>query len=152
MDAWGLKNCAKAPQWYSDTVTAILVLRGFDANDVIRTAYHRYNLSLGGGLSKLSGKVFRIGHPGWLNEIMVMQALGGVEMAMPAFHLKRGPGPVRRSAITVVMIRLHVWRPNRATHLPCALMILNSCRQPERREASQHCHRNEIDEQWHCGG
>ncbi len=82
VDAWGLKNCAQGPAWYSDTVTAIVVPEGFNANDVIRTAYDRYDLSLGGGLSKLAGKVFRIGHLGWLNEIMVMQALGGVEMAM----------------------------------------------------------------------
>jgi alanine-glyoxylate transaminase / serine-glyoxylate transaminase / serine-pyruvate transaminase len=82
VEAWGLKNCAKGPEWYSDTVTAIVVPEGFDANAVIKTAYDRYNLSLGAGLNKVAGKVFRIGHLGWLNEIMVLQALGGVEMAM----------------------------------------------------------------------
>jgi alanine-glyoxylate transaminase/serine-glyoxylate transaminase/serine-pyruvate transaminase len=80
--AWGLSPCAQGPQWHSDTVTAIVVPTGFDANDVIRTAYHRYNLSLGAGLSKVAGKVFRIGHLGYLNEIMVLQALGGAELAM----------------------------------------------------------------------
>ncbi len=82
VSAWGLTNCCQDPQWHSDTVTAIKVGDGFDANDVIKTAYHQYNVSLGGGLSILNGKVFRIGHLGWLNEIMVLQALGGVEMAM----------------------------------------------------------------------
>ncbi|MEM7213154.1 MAG: aminotransferase class V-fold PLP-dependent enzyme [Pseudomonadota bacterium] len=82
VDAWGLKNCAQAPEFYSDTVTAILVPEGFDANDVIKTAYYDFNLSLGAGLTKVAGKVFRIGHLGYLNEIMVLQALGGVEMAM----------------------------------------------------------------------
>ncbi len=82
VEAWGLKNCAQSPEWHSDTVTAILVPEGFDANDVIKTAYDTYNLSLGAGLNKVAGKVFRIGHLGWLNEIMVLQALGGVEMAM----------------------------------------------------------------------
>ncbi|MEM7056469.1 MAG: aminotransferase class V-fold PLP-dependent enzyme [Pseudomonadota bacterium] len=82
VDAWGLQTCANAPEWQSDTVTAILVPEGFDANDVIKTAYHRYDLSLGAGLSKVAGKVFRIGHLGWLNEIMIMQFLGGVELAM----------------------------------------------------------------------
>jgi len=82
VEAWGLRNCAQAPEWHSDTVTAILVPDGFDANDVIKTAYDTYNLSLGAGLNKVAGKVFRIGHLGWLNEIMVLQALGGVEMAM----------------------------------------------------------------------
>jgi len=55
---------------------------GFNANDVIQAAYHNYGVSLGGGLGKVAGKVFRIGHLGWLNETMVLQALGGVEMAM----------------------------------------------------------------------
>jgi len=82
VDAWGLKNCAVAPKWHSDTVTAILVPEKFDANDVISAAYHNYGVSLGGGLGKVAGKVFRIGHLGWLNETMVLRALGGVEMAM----------------------------------------------------------------------
>ena len=82
VSAWGLTNCCQDEQWHSDTVTAIKVGDGYDANEVIKTAYHKYNVSLGAGLSILNGKVFRIGHLGWLNEIMVMQALGGVEMAM----------------------------------------------------------------------
>ncbi|MEM9138690.1 MAG: aminotransferase class V-fold PLP-dependent enzyme [Pseudomonadota bacterium] len=92
VDAWGLKMCAEGPEWYSDTVTAIMVPDGFDANDVIKTAYHSYDLSLGAGLSKVAGKVFRIGHLGWLNEIMVMQALGGVEMAMRDVGIPFEPG------------------------------------------------------------
>ena len=47
-----------------------------------QVAYNKYNLSLGAGLSKVAGKVFRIGHLGDLNEIMVLQALAGAEMAM----------------------------------------------------------------------
>ncbi|MEL7467193.1 MAG: aminotransferase class V-fold PLP-dependent enzyme [Pseudomonadota bacterium] len=92
VDAWGLQNCAQAPQWHSDTVTAILVPEGFDANDVIKTAYHKYNLSLGAGLTKVAGKVFRIGHLGYLNEVMVMQALGGVELAMYDVGIPFEPG------------------------------------------------------------
>ena len=82
VDAWGLRNCALAPKWHSDTVTAILVPDGHNANDVIQAAYHNYGVSLGGGLGKVAGKVFRIGHLGWLNETMVLQALGGTEMAL----------------------------------------------------------------------
>ena len=92
VEAWGLRNCAMDPQWYSDTVTAILVPEGFDANDVIKTAYRRYGLSLGAGLSKVAGKVFRIGHLGWLNEIMVIQSLGGVELAMRDVGIPFEPG------------------------------------------------------------
>ncbi len=82
VSAWGLKVCAQQKQWYSDTVTTVVVPEKYDANDVIKTAFNHYNLSLGAGLSVLNGKVFRIGHLGWLNEIMVMQFLGGIEMAM----------------------------------------------------------------------
>src|SRR5437016_4644939 len=92
VDAWGLRNCAHGPEWFSDTVTAIMVPEGFDANDVIRTAYERYDLSLGGGLNKVAGKVFRIGHLGWLNEIMVLQALGGVELALQDVGIAFEPG------------------------------------------------------------
>jgi alanine-glyoxylate transaminase/serine-glyoxylate transaminase/serine-pyruvate transaminase len=82
VDAWGLRNCAVAPKWHSDTVTAIVVPETHNANDVISAAYHNYGVSLGGGLGQVAGKVFRIGHLGWLNETMVLRALGGVEMAM----------------------------------------------------------------------
>ena len=82
VEGWGLKNCAVDKKWYSDTVTAILVPESHDANDVIKAAYHNYGVSLGGGLGKVAGKVFRVGHLGWLNETMILQALGGVVMAM----------------------------------------------------------------------
>ncbi len=82
VDAWGLRLCAREPKWYSDTVSAIVVPEGFDSAQVVKHAYERYGLSLGGGLAKVAGKVFRIGHLGWLNELMVMQALAGTEMTM----------------------------------------------------------------------
>ena len=80
--AWGLQPCAKEPQWYSDTVTAIVVPPGFNGADVIDAAFRRYNLSLGAGLSQVAGKVFRIGHLGDLNDLMVLGAIAGAEMAM----------------------------------------------------------------------
>ena len=92
IEAWGLNLCAKGPEWYSDTVSAIVVPEGFDANEVIKTAYFKYNLSLGAGLSKVAGKVFRIGHLGSLNELMVLSALGGAEMAMRDVGIPFEPG------------------------------------------------------------
>jgi alanine-glyoxylate transaminase / serine-glyoxylate transaminase / serine-pyruvate transaminase len=80
--AWGLELCARAPKWHSDTVTAICVPAGFNSDDVVKTAYHRYRLSLGVGLSKVARSVFRIGHIGNVNEIMILQALAGCEMAL----------------------------------------------------------------------
>jgi len=82
VDAWGLRLCAAEPKWYSDTVSAICVPDGFNGNDVAKLAYLRYNLSLGLGLSKVAGRVFRIGHLGSLNDLMLLQALAGAEMAM----------------------------------------------------------------------
>jgi alanine-glyoxylate transaminase/serine-glyoxylate transaminase/serine-pyruvate transaminase len=80
--AWGLELCARDPKWYSNTVSAIVVPQGYDARDVMHYAYHRYNLSLGAGLSEVMGKVFRIGHLGDLNELMLCSAIAGAEMAM----------------------------------------------------------------------
>lgn len=89
---WGLKLCAKAPKWHSDTVSAIYVPEGFDGAHVIDVAFRRYNLALGAGLSKVAGKVFRIGHLGDLNELMLMGAIAGAEMAMLDVGIKVTPG------------------------------------------------------------
>jgi alanine-glyoxylate transaminase / serine-glyoxylate transaminase / serine-pyruvate transaminase len=91
-EGWGLKLCAKEPRWYSDTVSAILVPEGINAAHVIDVAFRRYNLALGAGLSKVAGKVFRIGHLGDLNELMLMGAIAGAEMAMLDVGVKLTPG------------------------------------------------------------
>ena len=80
--AWGLSLCAKEPKWNSDTVSAILVPAGINGADVIDIAYRRYNLALGAGLARMAGKLFRIGHLGDLNELMLLGAIAGAEMAM----------------------------------------------------------------------
>jgi alanine-glyoxylate transaminase/serine-glyoxylate transaminase/serine-pyruvate transaminase len=80
--AWGLTVCAKQPKWNSDTVTAVMVPPGINGADVIDVAFRRYDLALGAGLSEMAGKLFRIGHLGDLNELMVLGALAGAEMAM----------------------------------------------------------------------
>ncbi len=80
--AWGLGTCSRAPRWHSNTVTAVVVPPNVDAARVIDTAFRKYDLALGAGLNKVAGKVFRIGHMGDLNELMLLGALGGVEMAM----------------------------------------------------------------------
>ncbi|MDR7036560.1 MULTISPECIES: aminotransferase class V-fold PLP-dependent enzyme [Methylobacterium] len=90
--AWGLKTCAKDPKWNSDTVTAIVVPEGVDAAKIIKHAYVRYNLALGAGLSEVAGKVFRIGHVGDLNELSLLGAIAGAEMAMLDNGIKVTPG------------------------------------------------------------
>jgi alanine-glyoxylate transaminase/serine-glyoxylate transaminase/serine-pyruvate transaminase len=81
-EGWRLSLCARAPHWYSDTVSAVMLPAGIDGARIIDRAFRRYNLALGAGLSRVAGKLFRIGHLGDLNELMVMGALAGAEMAM----------------------------------------------------------------------
>ncbi|GJE62733.1 aminotransferase class V-fold PLP-dependent enzyme [Methylobacterium trifolii] len=90
--AWGLKTCAKEPKWNSDTVTTIVVPEGVDAAKIIKHAYVRYNLALGAGLSEVAGKVFRIGHVGDLNELSLLGAIAGAEMAMLDNGISVTPG------------------------------------------------------------
>lgn len=80
--ALGLELCATAPEWYSDTVSAIRVPVGVDGTQVCRIAYDRYRTSFGGGLARLAGQVFRIGHLGDLNEVSCLAALAAAEMAL----------------------------------------------------------------------
>ncbi|MGS1097720.1 aminotransferase class V-fold PLP-dependent enzyme [Aquamicrobium terrae] len=80
--AWGLQICAKGEKWHSDTVSAVIVPDGIDSTEIVRRAYHGYQTSLGVGLNKVAGKVFRIGHIGWINEVMMCSALAAAEMAL----------------------------------------------------------------------
>jgi alanine-glyoxylate transaminase / serine-glyoxylate transaminase / serine-pyruvate transaminase len=87
--AWGLKLCAKEPRWYSDTVSAIMTP---GAAEVIDVAFKRYHLALGAGLSEVAGQLFRIGHLGDLNELMLISAIAGAEMAMRDVGIEITPG------------------------------------------------------------
>jgi alanine-glyoxylate transaminase/serine-glyoxylate transaminase/serine-pyruvate transaminase len=91
--AWGLTICAQ-PGFESDTVTAIIVPEDKDARTVISTAFSKYNISLGAGLSELTGKAFRIGHVGDMNDVSMLGAIAGVEMALLdcGFDIKPGCG------------------------------------------------------------
>jgi alanine-glyoxylate transaminase/serine-glyoxylate transaminase/serine-pyruvate transaminase len=91
-EGWKLKLCATAPKWHSDTVSAIMVPEGINGAEVIARAFKRYNLALGAGLSKVAGKLFRIGHMGDLNELMLLGAIAGAEMAMLDVGVKIEPG------------------------------------------------------------
>jgi alanine-glyoxylate transaminase/serine-glyoxylate transaminase/serine-pyruvate transaminase len=82
VEGWKLTLCARAPEWYSDTVSAVMVPPGIDDAAIVARAVTRYNLALGAGLSRVAGKLFRIGHLGDSNELMLMAALAGAEMAM----------------------------------------------------------------------
>jgi alanine-glyoxylate transaminase / serine-glyoxylate transaminase / serine-pyruvate transaminase len=92
LEGWRLKLCAVAPEWYSDTVSAVMVPDGQDATAVIARAFTRYNLALGAGLAQVAGKLFRIGHLGDLNELMLLGAISGAEMAMLDNGIRVEPG------------------------------------------------------------
>lgn len=92
VDAWGLKLLCKHPRWRSDSLTVIETPAGIDSGKIVATAYAKFNLSIGVGLSKVAGKVFRIGHLGNMDEIMSASALAGTEMALLASGVKIEPG------------------------------------------------------------
>jgi len=92
VSAWGLATCCSHPRWYSDTVTAVMVPPGKNAAQVIDRAFRRYDLALGAGLARMAGKLFRIGHLGDLNELMLLGALAGAEMAMADVGIAVEPG------------------------------------------------------------
>ena len=80
--AWGLQLCAVRPELYSDTVSAIRVPAGFDANRLVAHALDAYGVSFGTGLGELAGKAFRIGHLGSLTETMALSGMATAEMVM----------------------------------------------------------------------
>jgi alanine-glyoxylate transaminase/serine-glyoxylate transaminase/serine-pyruvate transaminase len=83
---------------HSDSVTAVLVPEGSDADAVRQLCLDRFNVSLGGGLGALKGKLFRIGHLGDLNEPMVLGGIAAVEMALDLAGVPHGRGGVQAAA------------------------------------------------------
>jgi alanine-glyoxylate transaminase / serine-glyoxylate transaminase / serine-pyruvate transaminase len=85
---------AMSPAAQSNTVTAVLVPEGSDADKVRQTCLDKFNVSLGGGLDRLRGRVFRIGHLGDLNEPMLLGTIAAVEMALDLVGVPHGKGGV----------------------------------------------------------
>ncbi len=82
VNSWGLEILCKNPEEYSDSLTAVMVPDGHDADFLRKTILDHYNMSLGTGLAKVAGKIFRIGHLGDFNELMLAGTLAGVEMGL----------------------------------------------------------------------
>lgn len=82
VEAWGLEVLCRDPREYSGSLTAVLVPEGFNADDLRATILDRFDMSLGAGLSRLSGKVFRIGHLGAFEDLTLIGTLGGVQMGL----------------------------------------------------------------------
>jgi alanine-glyoxylate transaminase/serine-glyoxylate transaminase/serine-pyruvate transaminase len=92
--AWGLEVLCVDPAEYSPVVTAVMMPSEHDADAFRRLALERYDLSLGSGLGKLAGRVFRIGHLGDCNALTLLGALSGVEMGLAAMGVLRQTGGV----------------------------------------------------------
>jgi alanine-glyoxylate transaminase / serine-glyoxylate transaminase / serine-pyruvate transaminase len=80
--AWGLEVLCQNPAEYSPILTALMMPEGHNADTFRKVALANFNMSLGQGLSKVAGKVFRIGHLGDFNDLTLMATLSGVEMSL----------------------------------------------------------------------
>jgi alanine-glyoxylate transaminase / serine-glyoxylate transaminase / serine-pyruvate transaminase len=80
--AWGLEIVGRRPDEYSDTLTAVIVPDGHDADQLRAVILDRFNMSLGAGLGRLAGRVFRIGHLGDLGDVSLAGVLCGIEMGL----------------------------------------------------------------------
>ncbi|MFN2330262.1 MAG: alanine--glyoxylate aminotransferase family protein [Halomonas sp.] len=82
VEAWGLEIQCQEPAVYSPVLTGVVMPEGIDADAVRRIIYERFDLSLGTGLGKAKGKMFRIGHLGDCNDLTLIATLGGCEAGM----------------------------------------------------------------------
>ncbi|MFA9444878.1 alanine--glyoxylate aminotransferase family protein [Egicoccus sp. AB-alg6-2] len=101
VEHWGLELWATVAEQRSSVLTAVLLPDGHDADEFRRIALERFDLSLGAGLARLAGKVFRIGHLGDLNDLTLAGTLAGVEAALGIAGV-----PIRRGGVEVAMERL----------------------------------------------
>jgi alanine-glyoxylate transaminase/serine-glyoxylate transaminase/serine-pyruvate transaminase len=93
--AWGLELVCQHPDEYSASLTAVVVPEGHDADRLRAIALDEYDLSLGVGLGRLSGRVFRIGHLGDLNDLSLLGTLAGVEMSLSRSAIPHTAGGVQ---------------------------------------------------------
>jgi alanine-glyoxylate transaminase/serine-glyoxylate transaminase/serine-pyruvate transaminase len=92
--AWGLEIVCEDPREYSSSITAMFVPEGHDADKLRKIVLEQFNMSLGIGLSKLAGRVFRVGHLGSFNDLMLMGTLSGVEMGLRVAGIPHREGGV----------------------------------------------------------
>lgn len=91
---WGLEIWCRDPKYYSSAVTTVTMPEGHDGDKFRALALERFNMALGSGLNKLAGKAFRIGHLGYTNELTLLGALTGVEMALDIAGIPHRKGGV----------------------------------------------------------
>ena len=94
---WGLEILCKKPEEYSNSLTAVMVPEGHDADALRKVVLDNYNMALGMGLNKIKGKVFRIGHLGDFNDLMLAGTLAGVEMGLKKSGIPYKAGGVMKA-------------------------------------------------------
>ena len=94
VQGWGLEILCQEPREYSSILTAVMMPEGHDADRVRQVILENYDMSLGSGLAKLKGRVFRIGNLGHFNDLMLLGTLGGVEMGLFAAGVPHRAGGV----------------------------------------------------------
>jgi alanine-glyoxylate transaminase/serine-glyoxylate transaminase/serine-pyruvate transaminase len=94
VQAWGLEVLCQEPKDYSSALTAVLLPDGHNADAFRGGVLQNFNMSLGNGLAKLAGKVFRIGHLGDFNDLMLLGTLSGVEMGLSLANIPHQKGGV----------------------------------------------------------
>ena len=97
VQAWGLEVLCQNPENYSSSLTAVVVPDGHDADAFREIVLKNFNMSLGNGLAKLAGKVFRIGHLGDFNDLMLLGTLSGVEMGLSLAGIPHQRGGVEKA-------------------------------------------------------
>ncbi len=97
VQAWGLEVLCQNPEEYSSILTAVLVPEGCDADHVRKVILDNFDMSLGTGLGKVKGKVFRIGHLGDFNDLTLMGTLAGVEMGLSLADVPHQKGGVDKA-------------------------------------------------------
>jgi alanine-glyoxylate transaminase/serine-glyoxylate transaminase/serine-pyruvate transaminase len=95
VQGWGLEILCRDPKYYSPVLTTVMTPEGHNADTLRKVALEHFDISLGTGLSKLAGKAFRIGHLGSTNELTVIGALAGVEMALQLADIPHQTGGVQ---------------------------------------------------------
>jgi alanine-glyoxylate transaminase/serine-glyoxylate transaminase/serine-pyruvate transaminase len=95
VEAWGLDIVCRNPRDYSSSLTAVFMPEGFSADNFRAVVLKEFNMSLGNGLSRLADRVFRIGHLGDFNDLMLAGTLSGVEMGLALCQVPHRAGGVQ---------------------------------------------------------
>ena len=102
VQAWGLEIVCKEEKDFSNVLTAVMLPEGHNADNLRKIILENFNMSLGNGLSKLSGKVFRIGHLGDFNDLMLMGTLTGIEMGLDLAGIPHQKGGAARASEALI--------------------------------------------------